>query len=85
MLSIFNVLVVLVFFFLKVVRRTDHQYFTNTYLTEEKDSDHWNYTIRTSVSFLDPTSASCHGWDDSTVVTATVHSPKPRGKTLEVE
>ncbi|XP_026208960.1 interleukin-13 receptor subunit alpha-1-like [Anabas testudineus] len=67
----------------EVVRRTDHQYFTNTYLTEEKDSDHWNYTIRTSVSFLDPTSASCHGWDDSTVVTATVHSPKPRAKVVK--
>ncbi|KAK2862694.1 hypothetical protein Q5P01_002227 [Channa striata] len=56
------------------VKWTEWTHFTNSCLTEEMDSDHWDYTIQTiSVP-------SCDGWNNSLSVITTVHTAKPRAE-----
>nr|XP_019962713.1 PREDICTED: interleukin-13 receptor subunit alpha-1-like [Paralichthys olivaceus] len=49
--------------------------FIGSCLTEQVDSDHWNYTVRATTN--------CSGWNNSTNVTKTIESKTPRAELLE--
>lgn len=65
---------------MSVARRTQNKYFKDSCLTEEATSDYCSYNIHAAT--VPP---HCDGWDDSTYVNATIHTPKPGGKKQEVK